>query len=71
MTTVGTSGLPWVDLLPVFADVVIPGIVAAQGLGRWGNWFNNELYGGPTSLPWGLRVHCLEIISGEPVGAGT
>lgn len=51
--------------LSVFADVVIPGVVAAQGLGRWGNWFNNELYGGPTSLPWGLRVHCLDIISGH------
>jgi prolipoprotein diacylglyceryltransferase len=49
--------------LSVFADVVIPGVVAAQGLGRWGNWFNNELYGGPTSLPWGLRVHCLWDIS--------
>ena len=57
--------------LSVFADVVIPGVVAAQGLGRWGNWFNNELYGGPTSLPWGLRVHCLDIISGHATPFGT
>jgi prolipoprotein diacylglyceryl transferase len=57
--------------LPVFADVVIPGVVAVQGLGRWGNWFNNELYGGPTSLPWGLRVHCLDIISGHATPNGT
>ncbi len=57
--------------LSVFADVVIPGVVAAQGLGRWGNWFNNELYGGPTSLPWGLGVHCLNIISGHATPFGT
>ena len=57
--------------LSVFADVVIPGVVAAQGLGRWGNWFNNELYGGPTSLPWGLRVHCLDIITGHATPFGT
>ncbi len=57
--------------LAVFADTVIPGVVAAQGLGRWGNWFNNELYGGPTSLPWGLQVHCLDIITGHAVTNGS
>ncbi len=57
--------------LAVFADTVIPGVIAAQALGRWGNWFNNELYGGPTSLPWGLRVHCLDIVSGHAVAYGT
>ena len=57
--------------LAVFADVVIPGVVAAQAVGRWGNWFNNELYGGPTSLPWGLKVHCLDIVSGHTVAYGT
>ena len=56
--------------LSVFADAAAPGIVAAQGVGRWGNWFNNELYGGPTSLPWGLRVHCLDIISGHATPFG-
>ena len=39
------------------ADVLAPGVVLAQGIGRWGNWFNNELYGSPTTLPWGLQVH--------------
>jgi prolipoprotein diacylglyceryl transferase len=56
--------------LVVFADVVAPGIVLAQGIGRWGNWFNNELYGGPTSLPWGLQVHCLDITQGNAVQGG-
>ncbi|MFY0405775.1 prolipoprotein diacylglyceryl transferase [Solicola sp. PLA-1-18] len=40
----------------VFADVVAPGILLAQAIGRWGNWFNQELFGGPTDLPWGLRI---------------
>ena len=40
----------------VFMDALAPGIVVAQALGRWGNWFNVELFGKPTSLPWGLAV---------------
>jgi prolipoprotein diacylglyceryl transferase len=51
--------------LPVFADAVIPGVVLAQAIGRWGNWFNNELYGGPTDLPWGLQIHCLSVTVGH------
>jgi len=43
--------------LPPLADVIAPGIVLAQAMGRIGNWFNNELYGSPTNLPWGLQVH--------------
>ena len=43
--------------LPFFADAVAPGIVAAQAVGRLGNWFNQELYGGPTTLPWGLEIY--------------
>lgn len=39
-----------------FADAVAPGIILAQGIGRLGNWFNEELFGRPTSLPWGLRI---------------
>lgn len=39
-----------------FADALAPGIVLAQAIGRWGNWFNQELYGRPTSLPWGLEI---------------
>jgi prolipoprotein diacylglyceryl transferase len=47
------KGIP----LPVFADAVAPGLLIAQAIGRLGNWFNNELYGGPTDLPWGLTIH--------------
>ena len=43
--------------LPFFADAVAPGIVTAQAIGRLGNWFNQELYGGPTTLPWGLEIY--------------
>lgn len=42
--------------LPPFADAIAPGIAVAQAVGRWGNWFNQELYGGPTSMPWGLQI---------------
>jgi hypothetical protein len=43
--------------LPFFADAVAPGIVTAQAIGRLGNYFNQELYGGPTTLPWGLEIY--------------
>ena len=39
-----------------FADAVAPGIVFAQAFGRWGNWFNAELFGRPTSVPWALEI---------------
>ncbi|WP_435601012.1 prolipoprotein diacylglyceryl transferase [Streptomyces sp. C10-9-1] len=42
--------------LPPYADAVAPGLAIAQAIGRWGNWFNQELYGRPTDLPWGLRI---------------
>ena len=42
--------------LPAFADAVAPGVVLAQAIGRVGNYFNQELYGGPTDLPWGLEI---------------
>jgi prolipoprotein diacylglyceryl transferase len=37
-------------------DAVAPGLLLAQGIGRWGNYWNQELYGKPTSLPWGLKI---------------
>jgi prolipoprotein diacylglyceryl transferase len=43
--------------LPAFADAVAPGLLVAQAIGRLGNWFNNELYGGPTDLPWALKIY--------------
>ena len=42
--------------LPAFADALAPGIAVGQAFGRWGNWFNQEIYGTPTTLPWGLRI---------------
>jgi prolipoprotein diacylglyceryl transferase len=39
-----------------FADALVPGLLAAQALGRWGNFFNTELFGEPTDLPWGLEI---------------
>src|SRR5690606_28060640 len=38
------------------ADAVAPGLLVAQAIGRLGNWFNQELFGAPTTLPWGLRI---------------
>ncbi|MFD6168309.1 prolipoprotein diacylglyceryl transferase [Streptomyces coeruleorubidus] len=42
--------------MPAYADAVAPGIALAQAIGRWGNWFNQELYGKPTDLPWALEI---------------
>ncbi|MEV7771958.1 prolipoprotein diacylglyceryl transferase [Kitasatospora sp. NPDC086791] len=42
--------------LPAYADAIAPGIALAQALGRWGNYFNQELYGRATTLPWGLEI---------------
>lgn len=42
--------------LPAFGDAIAPGIVLAQAIGRLGNYFNQELYGRPTDVPWGLEI---------------
>jgi prolipoprotein diacylglyceryl transferase len=42
--------------LPAFVDAVAPGIILAQAIGRLGNYFNQELYGRETTLPWGLEI---------------
>jgi prolipoprotein diacylglyceryl transferase len=47
--------LKGIRLLPIL-DAMAPGVLVAQAIGRWGNWFNQELYGKPTGLPWGLEV---------------
>lgn len=44
-----------IKILPLL-DALAPGVLVAQALGRWGNWFNQELYGRPTDLPWGLEI---------------
>lgn len=45
--------------LPMFVDAAAPGVILAQAIGRWGNWFNQELFGKPTTLPWGLHIDYL------------
>jgi phosphatidylglycerol:prolipoprotein diacylglycerol transferase len=39
-----------------WTDIIAPGLALAQGIGRWGNYFNQELYGGPTNLPWAIFI---------------
>lgn len=41
----------------LLADCAAPAVLIAQGIGRLGNWFNQELYGAPTTLPWGLKLN--------------
>ncbi|MDZ4267254.1 MAG: prolipoprotein diacylglyceryl transferase [Mycobacterium sp.] len=43
--------------LPAFGDAIAPGIILAQAIGRLGNYFNQELFGRPTTLPWGLEIY--------------
>jgi prolipoprotein diacylglyceryl transferase len=50
--------------MPAFADALAPGIVLAQAIGRWGNYFNQELFGSPTNLPWALEIDS----SNRPLG---
>ncbi len=62
--------------LPAFGDAIAPGLLVAQAIGRLGNWFNNELYGAPTDLPWALRIYewdggqAVVGADGQPVVAG-
>lgn len=42
--------------MALLADCVAPALLVAQAIGRLGNWFNQELYGAPTNLPWGLKI---------------
>ena len=40
----------------VWVDIIAPGLALAQAIGRWGNFFNQELYGGPSNLPWAIFI---------------
>lgn len=40
----------------LYADFILPGVLLAQAIGRWGNFFNSEAFGRPTSLPWKLFI---------------
>ena len=44
-------------------DTVVPGTLLAQGIARWGNFFNQELYGQPTDLPWGITIECVHRVA--------
>ena len=48
--------------LLLLADALAPGLLVAQAIGRLGNWFNQELYGMPTTLPWGLKLNSADAI---------
>jgi phosphatidylglycerol:prolipoprotein diacylglycerol transferase len=41
-----------------WADIIAPGLFVMQAIARWGNYFNQELYGPPTTLPWGIPIDC-------------
>ncbi|MEE0654818.1 prolipoprotein diacylglyceryl transferase [uncultured Bifidobacterium sp.] len=43
--------------MALLADAIAPALLVAQAIGRLGNWFNQELYGKPTTLPWGLKLN--------------
>ena len=52
-----------IRILPVI-DAMAPGVLVAQAIGRWGNYFNQELFGRPTDLPWGLEIDAAHRPSG-------
>ncbi|AEE45940.1 prolipoprotein diacylglyceryl transferase [Cellulomonas fimi] len=54
--------------LAPFADALAPALLVAQAIGRLGNWFNQELFGGPTTLPWGLRIDDAHLPAGFESG---
>lgn len=54
-------------MLPM-ADALAPALLVAQALGRWGNYFNQELYGSPTDVPWALEIDPQHIVGGYPAG---
>jgi phosphatidylglycerol:prolipoprotein diacylglycerol transferase len=49
-----------------WADIVAPGLFVMQAVARWGNFFNQELYGAPTTLPWGIPIDCAHRIAAYP-----
>jgi phosphatidylglycerol---prolipoprotein diacylglyceryl transferase len=52
--------------LRITLDSVIPGTLFAQGIARWGNFFNQELYGPPTDAPWGIAIECAYRVAQYP-----
>ena len=73
----GIAGPPWgsrsscaaaASPLATALDVVVPGTLFAQAIARWGNFFNQELYGPPTDLPWAITIDCAHRIEHYPCG---
>jgi prolipoprotein diacylglyceryl transferase len=58
------QGVPFL----VFADAAAPGVALAQAVGRWGNYFNQELYGRASGLPWAVHIDAAHSVTGH---AGT
>lgn len=56
----------WKVDFATWADIVAPGLFVMQAIGRLGNFFNQELYGPPTSLPWGIAIDCLHRVAAYP-----
>lgn len=52
-------------------DAIAPGVVVAQAIGRWGNWFNQELFGRPSKLPWALEIDKAHRVSAGYLGTAT
>jgi phosphatidylglycerol:prolipoprotein diacylglycerol transferase len=52
-----------------WADVIAPGLFVMQAIGRWGNFFNQELYGPPTDVPWGIAIDCEHRVAQYPCAA--
>ncbi len=48
----------------VWADIAVPGVALAQAIGRWGNFFNQELYGKPSTLPWAIYIDPVNRVPG-------
>jgi phosphatidylglycerol---prolipoprotein diacylglyceryl transferase len=59
------KGLPFLR----WADIVAPGLFVMQAIARWGNFFNQELYGTPTTLPWGIPIDCAHRVAAYACGA--
>jgi prolipoprotein diacylglyceryl transferase len=51
--------------MALLADCIAPGLLVAQAIGRLGNWFNQELYGKPTTMPWGLKLNAVGTAIGQ------
>jgi phosphatidylglycerol:prolipoprotein diacylglycerol transferase len=56
----------WNVSFATWADIVAPALFAMQAIGRLGNFFNQELYGPPTTLPWGIAIDCAHRVAAYP-----